>query len=188
VAELRWRQDMDDLKEVVGRYPRALIRPCWTAVRDPVEASLIVAAWRTWIFATGMVFLPPPTLGRCPHPEQLDSRDVSCCHRKPGTPRPWRSRRSTEATERHRGRNRLARCWPVARRRAAVESGCVDGPGLTAFTRMWRSFRSSSTSGERADGGLVALYTLLAANPLLPTIDALRMMDARRASAEGLCT
>src|SRR2546427_8210544 len=44
VAELRWRQDVDDLKEVVRRYPQGADQAVLDRVRDPVEASLIVAA------------------------------------------------------------------------------------------------------------------------------------------------
>src|SRR2546428_284034 len=44
VAELRWRQDVDDLKEVVRRDPQGADQAVLDRVRDPVEASLIVAA------------------------------------------------------------------------------------------------------------------------------------------------
>jgi len=64
------------------------------------------------------------------------------------------------------------------------------GPGLTAFTRMRRSFSSvvHVRANERT-AAFVALYTLLAGNPLLPTIDALRMIDAPSGiSGSAFCT
>src|SRR3984885_15995908 len=62
--------------------------------------------------------------------------------------------------------------------------GVSIGPGLTAFTRILRSFRSFVH--ERANdrtAALVALYTLNAGIPLMETIEALRMIE--RPSAIG---
>ncbi len=52
-------------------------------------------------------------------------------------------------------------------------------PGLTAFTRMRRSFKSvvHVRANERT-AALLALYTLHAGAPLLATMDAFRMMEA----------
>jgi len=112
-------------------------------------------------------------LGDAPIHEQLDSRDVSCCQSKPGTPRPGDLVGSTEATERHRGGNRRSRA--AACREEASSSlspGVVDGPRAhrvhpdVAILQVGRPRRANERTG-----GLGALYTLLAANPLLPTID-----------------
>src|SRR5438046_5369541 len=62
--------------------------------------------------------------------------------------------------------------------------GVSMGPGLTAFTRMRRSFSSvvHVRANERT-AAFVALYPLLDGTPLLPTIDALRMIDAPAGSS-----
>jgi len=85
----------------------------------------------------------------------------------------------------------FARCCPVSEEASSsLSPGVSMGPGLTAFTRMRRSFSSVvPRPGERADAAFVALYTLLAGNPLLPTIDALRMIDAPSGiSGSAFCT
>jgi len=123
---------------------------------------------------------PPPTLGRCPIHEQLDSRDVAAVIGGQERHGLGDLVGSTEATERHRGGDHL-RALLACRRggEQLVESGCVDG------TRAHRVHPDAAIlqvgrprPRERATAALVALYTLLAANPLLPTIDALRMIDA----------
>ncbi len=85
----------------------------------------------------------------------------------------------------------FARCCPVLEEASSsLSPGVSMGPGLTAFTRMRRSFSSvvHVRANERT-AAFVALYTLLAGNPLLPTIDALRMIDAPSGiSGSAFCT
>jgi len=85
----------------------------------------------------------------------------------------------------------FARCWPVSEEASSSFSpGVSVAPGLTAFTRMRRSFSSvvHVRANERT-AAFVALYTLLAENPLLPTIDALRTIDAPSGiSGRAFCT
>src|SRR5437660_7494848 len=71
------------------------------------------------------------------------------------------------------------RCWLASEEAISLLSpGVSIGPGLTAFTRMRRSFRSvvQVRANERT-AALVALYTLFAGNPLLPTMDAFRTIE-----------
>ena len=63
-------------------------------------------------------------------------------------------------------------------------------PGLIAFTRIRRCFKSVAQvrAKERATA-LVAAYTLLAGNPLLPTMDEVRMITAPSGSkGSAFCT
>src|SRR5437879_13668702 len=74
----------------------------------------------------------------------------------------------------------LARCWPASEEpRSSFSPGVSVAPGLTALTRMWRSFKSDvHVRANERTAALVALYTLFDANPLLPTMDAFRMIAA----------
>src|SRR6202023_3761524 len=63
-------------------------------------------------------------------------------------------------------------------------------PGLTAFTRMPRSFKSvvHVRANERM-AAFVALYTLIVGNPLLATIDEFRIIEAPSDSiGSAFCT
>ena len=83
------------------------------------------------------------------------------------------------------------RCCPISEEdSSSLSPGVSIEPGLTAFTRMRRCFRSvvHVRANERT-AALVALYTLLAENPLLATIDAFRMMEAPSGSSgSAFCT
>src|SRR4029077_13646254 len=58
-------------------------------------------------------------------------------------------------------------------------AGVSIGPGLIAFTRIFRAFRSAvQVRAKDRTAALVALYTLNDAIPLIETIEALRMIDA----------
>src|SRR6202041_3705311 len=57
-------------------------------------------------------------------------------------------------------------------------AGVLIGPGLTAFTRIFRSFKSIvHVRANDRTAALVALYTLDEGLPLDATIEALRMID-----------
>ena len=79
-------------------------------------------------------------------------------------------------------------------RSSAASMECHGGvslkPGLTAFTRMRRSFKSVvHVRANDRTAALVALYTLQSGNPLLATMDAFRMIDAPSAiSGSAFCT
>ena len=68
------------------------------------------------------------------------------------------------------------RCSPAA---LPCHAGVSINPGLTAFTRMRRSFKSvvHVRANERT-AAFVALYTLLSGKPFLATMDAFRMIEA----------
>src|SRR3989454_5226859 len=83
------------------------------------------------------------------------------------------------------------RCWPVSEEPSSSFSpGVSVAPGLTAFTRMRRSLRSVvNVRARERTAALVALYTLFDANPLLPTTEAFRMIDApSESSGNAFCT
>src|SRR4029077_13653325 len=57
-------------------------------------------------------------------------------------------------------------------------AGVLIGPGLSALTRIFRSFKSIvQVRANDRTAALVALYTLDAGLPLDATIDAFRMID-----------
>src|SRR6266446_8897528 len=99
--------------------------------------------------------------------EQLDSRDVAAVVGREehhglaiSSGRPKRPRGTVAAII-------FARCWPVSEEASSSFSpGVSVAPGLTAFTRMRRSFSSvvHVRANERT-AAFVALYTLLAGNP-----------------------
>jgi hypothetical protein len=72
------------------------------------------------------------------------------------------------------------RCSPASEEASrALSPGVSVEPGLTAFTRMRRSFRSVvQVRANERKAAYVALYTLFAGNPLLPTMDAFKMIEA----------
>src|SRR6202035_1211522 len=77
------------------------------------------------------------------------------------------------------------RCWPVSvGASSSLSPGVSVEPGLTAFTRMRRSFKSvvHVRANERT-AALLALYTLFDANPLLATMDAFRITEAPSGSS-----
>src|SRR5439155_17320268 len=83
------------------------------------------------------------------------------------------------------------RCWPVSEEASRPFSpGVSVAPGLTAFPRMRRSLRSVvNVRAKERTAALVALYTLFDANPLLPTTEAFRMIDApSESSGSAFCT
>src|SRR3989454_546480 len=83
------------------------------------------------------------------------------------------------------------RCWPVSEETSrSFSPGVSVAPGLTAFTRMRRSLRSVvNVRAKERTAALVALYTLFDANPLLPTTEAFRMIDApSESSGNAFCT
>ena len=63
-------------------------------------------------------------------------------------------------------------------------------PGLTAFTRMRRGFRSVvHVRAKERTAALVALYTLLLGRPLLATMDAFKTIAAPSGiSGNAFCT
>src|SRR5213593_490302 len=83
------------------------------------------------------------------------------------------------------------RCWPVSEEaNRSLSPGVSIEPGLTAFTRMRRCFKSvvQVRANERT-AALVALYTLLDDRPLLATMDAFRMNEAPSGiSGSAFCT
>src|SRR5438093_5100828 len=70
VTKLRRRQDMDDLKEIVRRYPQRVDQALLDRVRDPAEPSLIVAPFEDVDLSDGhgVVSSLFPTLVRPRHP------------------------------------------------------------------------------------------------------------------------
>src|SRR5215475_2561414 len=99
---------MDDLKEIVRRYGQGIDQALLDRVRDPAEASLIVASFEDMDFSDGhgvsshFLDLCDPAIH-----EQLDSSDVAAivggeeCHSLRNLVG------STEPTERHRGGDHL---------------------------------------------------------------------------------
>ena len=77
-----------------------------------------------------------------------------------------------------------------ARGLSSLNPGVSVGPGLTALTRMRRSFRSAVDVGaKKRMAAFVALRTLSEENPLLAAMDAVRIMDAPSESkGSDLCT
>src|ERR1700720_2158248 len=70
-------------------------------------------------------------------------------------------------------------CWPAGPDCASRSyAGVLIGPGLSAFTRIFRSFKSIvQVRANDRTAALVALYTLDAGLPLDATIEAFRMID-----------
>src|SRR2546422_8965958 len=74
----------------------------------------------------------------------------------------------------------LARCWPASEEpRSSFSPGVSVAPGLTALTRMWRSFKSDvQVRANERTAAFVGLYTLFDANPFLPPMGAFRVIAA----------
>jgi len=72
----------------------------------------------------------------------------------------------------------------------ACHGGVSVNPGLTAFTRIRRSFKSVAIArANERTAAFVALYTLQFGNPLLATMDAFKMIEAPSAiSRSAFCT
>src|SRR5207248_11052449 len=83
------------------------------------------------------------------------------------------------------------RCWLASEEAISLLSpGVSIGPGLIAFTRMRRSFKSVvQVRANEQTAAFVALYTLQFGNPLLATMDAFRMIEAPSGSSgSAFCT
>jgi hypothetical protein len=85
----------------------------------------------------------------------------------------------------------VRRCSPTPEEASkSLNPGVSINPGLIAFTRMPRTFRSvvHVRANERT-AAFVALYTLLACKPLLATMEAFTMIEASSGiSGSAFCT
>ena len=92
--------------------------------------------------------------------------------------------RCPEPVERHAPWKHCLRCSPTPEASSPCSPGVSMKPGLTAFTRMRRACTSVvQVRANARTAALVALYTLLAGNPLLATMDAFRMIEAPSGSS-----
>src|SRR5882724_247275 len=148
---------MDDLKEIVRRYPQRADQALLNRVRDPAETRLVISSFEDVDLGDGHGVVSSLLLHLCDSSihEQLDSRDVAAVG---GEERHGLCDlvRATEATEWHSGGDRLRALLPcLGGGEQLVESRRIDGTGThrihpdAAILQFGRP-----RPGERADGSL----------------------------------
>src|SRR5258706_758619 len=149
---------MDDLKEIVRRYPQRADQALLNRVRDPAETRLVISSFEDVDLGDGHGVVSSLPLHLCDSAihEQLDSRDVAAVVGGEERHGLCDLVRSTEATEWHRGGDHLRALLPcLGGGEQLVESRRIDWTGThrihpdATILQLGRP-----RPGERADGGL----------------------------------
>src|SRR6266852_130891 len=149
---------MDDLKEIVRRYPQRADQALLNRVRDPAETRLVISSFEDVDLGDGHGVVSSFLLHLCDSAihEQLDSRDVAAVVGGEERHGLCDLVRSTEATEWHSGGDHLRALLPcLGGGEQLVESRRIDGTGAhrihpnAAILQFGRP-----RPGERADGSL----------------------------------
>src|SRR5258706_3862023 len=174
---------MDDLKEIVRRYPQRADQALLNRVRDPAETRLVISSFEDVDLGDGHGVVSSLPLHLCDSAihEQLDSRDVAAVVGGEERHGLCDLVRSTEATEWHRGGDHLRALLPcLGGGEQLVESRRIDWTGThrihpdATILQLGRP-----RPGERADGSLRGAVHAVGRKSL--TANDRRVEDDRRA-------